>query len=99
MKDVRRNCSDPSRVGVSDRRIVCVKFRHDPRPADGYAWFRRGSRDTSTGDEPRKSSVAGVEDEDMNPGEDVWSGDTMVFVIHMLTDHGKAFVSVFLKTC
>jgi hypothetical protein len=88
MKEIQKATHEAYKTGISDRRIICVKFRYEPRPADTYAWFRRGSRDAGVNEEQRKNSGLSVEDDEANAGEEGWSGDTVVFVLHMLDDHG-----------
>ena len=84
MKDIRKTSHEIYKTGISDKRVICVKFRRE-RTSESYTWFRRGSRDTGVGDEQRRNNGVGTEDDEANPGED---GDTIVFVLHMLDDHG-----------
>ena len=88
MKDIRKTSHETYKTGISDTRIVCVKFRYEPRPTENYAWFRRGSRDAGVGsDESRKVSGVGVEDDEMNASEE--TVDTVVFILHMLDEYGE----------
>lgn len=82
IKDIRKHSHDAfttSRPGISEKRIICVKFRYESRPTDTYGWFRRGSRDATAGEEPRKVMSTTTEDDDA-AAED---GDTIVFVLAM----------------
>lgn len=94
IRDIRKSSHDlfpGAKSSFADTRVICVKFRYESPPAESYAWFRRGSRDAGGSEESRKNSGAGVEsgnpDEESNTEEN-WTGDTTVFVLHMLDDIG-----------
>lgn len=83
IREIRKNSHDASRLGITDKRVICARFRHEQRSA---AWFRRGSRDATAGDEPRKASSTTVED-DETAAED---GDTVVFVLQVHDEAGES---------
>ncbi|GJE86396.1 hypothetical protein PsYK624_024760 [Phanerochaete sordida] len=82
IKDIRKHSHDSfttSRVGITEKHIICVKFRYEQRPADSSPWYRRGSRDATGGEEPRKVASTSTEEEDATAEE----GDTVVFILLM----------------
>lgn len=83
IREIRKNAHDASRVGITDKRIICVRFRYEQRTG---AWFRRGSRDATAGEEPRKVSSTTMEDDEA-AAED---GDTVVFVLQVHDEAGES---------
>ena len=96
LKEVRSTTIDNypgPKEDFNEKRILCVKFRHQPQQADSSNWFRRGSRDASAGDESRQGRTAdhgNLDDE----ADDSWTGDTAVFFLLMQDDAGTLIRAV-----